>query len=266
MAQNNNILQELNELGSSLTKVTPQNIYTVPDGYFDDLAQQVMNRIKLLEAENTEEELKLLSPMLASISKQMPYSVPSGYFDNLQEKMMQSVREGNDYLQKESFGQTAEEEINTLSPLLGGLNKQMPYSLPQNYFETLSGDISNKLNNKNHPKVVSISSLRWLRYAAAAVVVGVIALGGFLYTNLNRDPARSFARFEKKLNKEIKKTSDKELNEFIQSTGLNGDEAVQLNHKDEVKDMLKDVPDTELKKFLEEIADPESEDDALIMN
>lgn len=259
MTQNNNILQELNELGSSLAEVTPQNIYTVPDGYFDGLAQQVMNRIKLLEAENTEEELKLLSPMLASISKQMPYSVPSGYFDNLEEKMMQSVREGSDY-------QTAEEEINTLSPLLGGLNKQMPYSLPQNYFEALAGDINSRLNNKTETKIVSISSRKWLRYAAAAVVVGVIALAGFLYTNLNSNPARSFAKFEKKLNKEIKKTSDKELNEFIQSTGLNGDEAVQVNSKDEVKDMLKDVPDTELKKFLEEIADSESDDDALIMN
>ena len=68
MAQNNNIFQELNELGSSLAKETPRNVYTIPDGYFDGLAQQVMNRIKLLEAENTEEELKLLSPMLASIS------------------------------------------------------------------------------------------------------------------------------------------------------------------------------------------------------
>ncbi len=261
MTKNNNILHELNELGSSLAKGTSQNVYSVPDGYFDGLAQQVMNRIKLLEAENTKEELKLLSPMLASISKQMPYSVPAGYFDNLEEKLMQSVREGSDY-------QTAEEEINTLSPLLGGLNKQMPFNLPQNYFETLAGDISNKLNNKTETKVVSITSRKWLRYAAAAIVTGVIALAGFLYLNtkFNSDPSRSFAKFEKKLNKEIKKTSDKELNEFIQSTGLDGTEKVQINPKEEVKDMLKDVPDTELKKFLEEIADPESDDDALIMN
>ena len=261
MTQKNNILQELNELGSSLPKETPLNIYTVPDGYFDGLAQQVMNRIKPLEAENTEEELKLLSPMLASISKEMPYSVPVGYFDNLEEKLMQSVREGNDY-------QTAKEEINTLSPLLGGLNKQMPYSLPQNYFETLAGDIGSKLNNKTETKVVSISSRKWLRYAAAAVVTGVIALAGFLYLNtkFNSDPTRSFAKFEKKLNKEIKKTSDKELNEFIQSTGLDGTEKVQINPKEEVKDMLKDIPETELKKFLEEIADPEADDDELIMN
>lgn len=261
MTQNNNILQELNELGSSLAKVTPQNIYTVPDGYFDGLAQQVMNRIKLLEAENAREELRFLSPMLSSISKETPYSLPVGYFDNLEEKLIQSVREGSDY-------QTAKEEINTLSPLLGGLNKQMPYSLPQNYFETLVGDISNKLNNKTETKVVSISSRKWLRYAAAAVVTGVIALAGFLYTNLNSDPTKSFAKFEKKLNKEIKKTSDKELNDFIQFTaaGLTGEEKVQTSPKEEVIDMLKDVPDTELKKFLEEIADPETDDDELIMN
>lgn len=261
MTKNNNILQELNELGSSLPKETPLNIYTVPNGYFDGLAQQVMNRIKLLESENTKEELNLLSPMLASISKEMPYTVPAGYFDNLEEKLMHSVREASDY-------QTANEEINTLSPLLGGLNKQMPFSLPQNYFETLAGNISNKLDNKTETKVVSISSRKWLRYAAAAVVTGVIAFAGFLYLNtkFNSDPSRSFAKFEKKLNKEIKKTSDKELNDFIQSTGLTGEEKVQANAKEEVKDMLKDVSETELKKFLEEIADPEADDDELIMN
>jgi len=261
MAQNNNILQELNELGSSLANLQPQNIYSVPEGYFDGLASQVINRIKALEAINADEELKFLSPTLSVVSKQMPYSTPAGYFDGLDEKIMQTVRGSEDY-------QTAREELESISPLLSGLNKQMPFSIPQGYFEGISKEINNKLNNKTETKIVSITSHKWLRYAAAAMITGLIVMAGFLLINNNINNERSFAKFEKTLNKEIKKTSDKELNDFIQytSAGLTGNEKVQTNPKEEVKDLLKDVTDTELKKFLEETADPETDEDVLNMN
>jgi hypothetical protein len=70
MTQKENILQELNELKSSLATVTPQNIYTVPVGYFEGLAAQVLNHIKAMEAKNAVEELGYLSPLLSNISRQ----------------------------------------------------------------------------------------------------------------------------------------------------------------------------------------------------
>ena len=254
MAQSNNILQELKELKSSLADITSKNIYSIPDGYFEGLASQVLNRIKAIEATNPSEELDHLSPALNDTSRQMPYSVPLGYFQGLEEKLMQSVRERSDY-------QTAKEELENLSPLLSGLNKQMPYTIPQGYFENLHQEV--KVNTKSETKVVSIYDRKLFRYAAAAIVVGVVALAGFLVINnkINND---SFAIFEKKIDKEIKKTSDKELKEFVQQftdAGLTGEEKVQTNPKEEAKDLLKDIPVTELKKFLEETADPDISDD-----
>jgi hypothetical protein len=258
MKHSNNILQELNELGSTLTNIDTQNVYIVPDGYFENLSSKVLNRIKALEAKNTAEELDYLSPVLNSISRQMPYAVPAGYFEELEERLMQSVRERSDY-------QTVKEEIESLSPILSGLNKKMPYSIPQDYFENLKA-VSINTNTQSKAKVVSMVSRKRFHYAAAAIIVGVIALTGFLFINnkINNDPAKSFAKFEKKLDKEIKKTSDKELKEFVQQftdAGLTGEEKVQTNPKEEAKDLLKDVPDTELKKFLEETADPDVLDD-----
>jgi hypothetical protein len=257
MAQSNNILQELKELKSILVDITSKNIYSVPDGYFEGLVNQVLNRIKAIEATNPSEELDHLSPALNNISRQMPYSVPVGYFQGLEEKLMQSVRERSDY-------QTAKEELENLSPLLSGLNKQMPYSIPQGYFENLHQEV--KVNTRAETKAVSIHSRKWFRYAAAAIIVGVAVLSGFLLINnkINTDPAISFKKFEKTLDKEIKKTSDKELKEFVQQftdAGLTGEEKVQTNPKEDAKDLLKDVPDTELKKFLEETADPDISDD-----
>ena len=50
MNQSSNILQELKELQSSLADKALGNTYAVPEGYFEGLAREVLNRIKALEA------------------------------------------------------------------------------------------------------------------------------------------------------------------------------------------------------------------------
>ena len=248
MTQKENILQELSELKSTLANVTLQNVYTVPVGYFDGLAAQVLNRIKAMETKNAVEELGYLSPSLSNISKQMPYSIPAGYFDGLAEKVMQLVRESKDY-------QTAKEELETLSPLLSGLNKTMPYSVPQGYFESLT-----EKRNKPAAKVVSIASRKWFRYAAAAVITGAIVLVGFLFSGDGEKEPGSNALAG--LTRDIKKMDDTQkdvLMDFIDA-GMNGQETVQLNpdnKSNEVKDLLQGISDEELKDFQEQTEDIE---------
>ena len=153
MTQRNNILEELSELKSTLATMTVQNVYSVPEGYFESLVEVILNRIKATEAENAVEELGYLSPLLSNISKQIPYTVPVGYFEGLEGKLMQSILESTDYLQKESSGQTAKEELEVLSPLLSSLKKEMsarpghsdgPYTAPHGYFENLAETITTK--------------------------------------------------------------------------------------------------------------------------
>ncbi|HEX7847246.1 MAG TPA: hypothetical protein VF476_15705, partial [Chitinophagaceae bacterium] len=207
MTQRDNILQELKELESPLAVWPVQHVYTIPAGYFDGLAEQVLNRIKALEATNVSDELLFLSPFLDAVSKEMPNNVPAGYFDELSGSMMKLVADSNE--------QTAKEELETLSPLLSGLKKEMPYSVPAGYFETLSA--------KPETKIVSITSRKWFRYAAAAVIVGVVATTALLIGNNNPGSTKSFAKFEKTLDKEIKKASDKELTEFVELTNTSKD-------------------------------------------
>jgi hypothetical protein len=240
MTQRDNILQELKELESSLANLPSQNIYTVPTGYFEGLAAQVLNKIKALEAATASDELSFLSPSLNNISKEMPFAVPSGYFEGLNEKVMQVISQDND--------QTAKEELEALSPLLSGLKKEMPYSIPAGYFDSLK--------TKQETKVVSITSRKWFRYAAAAMIVGVVATAALLISNNSSNPEKSLARFVKKLDKEIKKTSDKELTEFVELTEASKD-MVFYDNREDVKELLKDVPAAELQEFLEEIADPD---------
>ncbi len=255
MIQKDNILQELNELNSTLATINRQNVYTVPAGYFDGLAAQVLNRIKAMDAANAMEELSHLSPTLSYTSKLVPYNVPEGYFDSLAERAIQAVRVSNDYLQKESFGQTAKEEIETLSPLLSGLKKEIPYSIPQGYFEELTKNIS-KEENKPSAKIISLTSRKWFRYAAAAVVVGIIAITGFLVTGNEKEPG---VKALAKLSRDVKKmdeTQKDKLMDFIDA-GLNGQETVQANpgSKSEIKDLLQGISEEELTDFQEQTED-----------
>lgn len=242
MTQRDYILQELKELESSLANFPSQNIYTVPTGYFEGLASQILNRIKALEADNALDELSFLSPSLSNISKEIPYTVPLGYFEGLGDKMAQLVSYQNN--------QTAKEELETLSPLLSRLKKETPYSIPAGYFDSLQ--------TKQETKVISITSRKWFRYAAAAMIVGVVATAVLLFSNYTSSPEKSLARIEKNLNKELKKASDKELVEFVELTATSKDLAINDNKKDDVKDLLKDVSAAELQQFIDEIADPET--------
>jgi hypothetical protein len=251
MTRKENILQELNELKSSLATVNPQNIYTIPVGYFDGLAAHVLNRIKAMEAKNGVEELGYLSPSLNTISRQMPYTIPTGYFEGLAEKTIQSVRESNDY-------QTAKEELETLSPLLSGLKKTMPYSVPAGYFENLGVK-----RNKPAAKIISITSRKWFRYSAAAVVTGLIVLAGFIYltTRNHVDPvAQPYAWVKKSIQKVDKAAidafvnlADEELNKSVASTPVK---------PGEIKELMKDVSDKEIQDFLDAAPDTETSDDA----
>ena len=255
MTQKENILQELNELKSSLATVTPQNIYTVPVEYFDGLAAQVLNRIKAMEAKNAIEELGNLSPSLSNISRQMPNYVPAGYFEGLAEKVMQMIREGNDY-------QTAKEELETLSPLLSGLKKTMPYTVPQGYFESLGEE-----RNKKETKIISITHRSWFKYAAAAIVTGVIVLAGFIYINSRNsvDPVDQPYAWVKK---SIKKVDQTDIDAFVK---LANEELTNLASvatspvkPEEIKELMKDVSDKEIQDFLDETAVTESSDETMM--
>ena len=259
MTQKDNILQELRELKSILANAELQNIYSVPEGYFDGLAAQVLNRIKAMEAATSVEELSFLSPMLANVTKQLPYSVPPGYFEGLAGKAIQSVQESNDY-------QTAKEELETLSPLLSGLQKQMPYAVPQGYFETLSGNINTE-KNKPVTKVVSITSHKWLRYAAAAVITVVITLGGFLYVNSRNhfDPVEQPYAWVKK---SIQKVNTNDIDAFVKLADEQlPNQTVVLStpvKPDEIKELMKDVSDKEIQDFLNDTPDTENSDETMM--
>jgi hypothetical protein len=238
------IIQELNELGSSLENLGPENPYAVPQGYFENLPSAMLQKISG-------------SPFL---SNENPYSVPVGYFESFPAMMIEKIRNHPDYL-------TSQEELEMISPLLSNLKKEPVYSVPEDYFGNFNVVINHQPAAFDNPaRVVRMFSRKIVRYAAAAVVTVLIATTAFVL--LNRNTKTSEEKIISKLNKEINKIDNVEqlnnLTEFMDAD-LNEAATARIDKikTDDVEKLLKDVSLDELKDFSEESKDMQ---DVMVMN
>ena len=224
-----------------MSSLAPQNVYSVPDGYFGNLAEQVLARIRTGNGPE----------LLSSLPRTDPYEVPAGYFEGLADQVMMAISNRPDY-------QTTDEELESISPLLNSIRNRPVYTVPEGYFENFK--VAGK-GEQAAAKVVSFTARKWFRYAAAAVVIGAVAMVGIsVYNNNHRDAAsRTMARFEKEVKKidDVKKTDS--LIDFMEA-GLNEKELAsnrRTGKTDDVQQLLQDVSSDELKDFNDQSKDIE---------
>jgi hypothetical protein len=218
--------------------IQKENIYETPAGYFEGLAGNILNRIKATAAADAKEELEFLSPLLGQIEKTNPFTSPAGYFDEFSDNVVAGV-------QAIEF---VNEELENLSPVMRSLKEKNGYEVPQGYFENLAAEIVNKIN-RQPAKIVFIGfGRKIIRYAVAAAVVGVMALGVYKLT----DTAGSTASTQDP----IARLTDDDLQNYLDNntvsiadttTVLPGD----INEEDG-KDLLADVSDEDLQRYLEQ--------------
>lgn len=235
----NAIQDELNELSSILPFENKQPVFTVPASYFENFSAAVWAKIKSQQP-NAAEELKTLSPVLAAIPKKIPFSVPENYFQTID---LPAFTE-------------------PVTPLLAEISRRMPYEVPAGYFETLGRNLNHRMRKPLTP-VVSINT-RIARYAAAAVVAGLVVMGSFFYFKGNNalDPTR---HSEAWVAQKLEKVSNSELETFINTADVNpngGDLAGQSSR--EVRNLLSDVSTSELEAFLNEV--PTANEELSVIN
>ena len=108
----------------------------------------------------------------------------------------------------------------------------------------------------------------WMRYAAAAMIIGAIAISSFFYLNRNTDSidpsTKSFAWVEKNL----KKVSTDDIDKFVKTTVDESPSSAiaKVEAPDEVRNLLKDVSDKEIQDFLNDTQSAESDPDDLLFN
>ena len=230
------IQNELKELESSLLQQKIDHCYLVPDGYFQQFAQSVLDRIRATESLSAGEELASLSPFLASIPKKIPYGVPEGYFGNISADL-EGITNGEG-----------------LPEVIAQVGKLMPYDVPSGYFENLPATLLDKVSAPPPAsKVISFNVRKWVTYAAAAAIIGIISYSSiFFLGNRNTEPT---VGSEEWIANKLQNVSSKELDEFINIADVSTASVGQKPSagKTELRNLLKDVPNDELEKFLKEV-------------
>jgi hypothetical protein len=233
---NQDIIQELKDLDSSLMQLQVANVFHVPVGYFDSFAEKALELVRL--------------EWPAFLTRKPAYQVPPAYFEKLEERIMGHIRNHADY-------QSSQDELASLSPLLSGLEKRPVYSVPSGYFDRLP---VRPIAAPARSRVVAMPARKLFRYAAAAVITAAIATAGLIvYQNGHKDPAvRTMAKFEK----EVKSIDDVKTTESLidlMDGGMNDKELASTPKvkTDDVQKLLQDVSTDELKDFSEQTKDIE---------
>ena len=148
-------------------------------------------------------EMQSIAPSIAAIGTGMPYMVDAQYFENLPEILLEQVQFNH----------------NT------GLS-DTPYQVPPSYFDGLSTQLLNRIAaettveapiQKTTAKIVRFNQVkRWMSYAAAAILAGILITNAFLFTD-----KPTYSEYEKYRTLDIPSTldlvSDADLTNYIQS-------------------------------------------------
>lgn len=249
-----------NDESSGILKDKTANPYKVPQGYFEGLADKILTRAKAQDSLSAKEELESLSPLLSKLDKKVPFSTPAGYFDELTGNVLAGTK-AIDFVNQ---------ELENLSPLMSSLKTENVYKVPVGYFEGLSVSILNKVRDHQPARVVSMSfKKKVMRYAVAAVVAGMIIIAGILFINKPSSITPAIVQTEEKIQLEtqdkVKELSDDELFNFIENQTAPLPDVLSMASleeidSDDVKLMLADIPDSELKQYLVEYSDDDDKE------
>ncbi len=157
MNKGQDILKELNEMGSKLAGITREMPFAVPDNYFSHLPDEILLMINDSSVEDNIPD---------KWSRNMPFDVPSGYFDGFPDSMTAAATSGN---------------------IIAGSPASPPFSIPNGYFENLPGQLLKAAKAGDIPprenktiKLPVYRSFRAVQWAAAAMFILFIGIGSYI--------------------------------------------------------------------------------------
>ena len=200
MTRSTDIVKELEEISPVVAQLNTTLPYQVPEVYFETLNTVIMARI----AAGGNEENSLLQVA----GKIMPQDVPAGYFDTLADSVLTKIKNANNNITS---------ELQEISPVVAGIGNANVYEVPVGYFDAFTTAVAAQIKPK--PKVVSLFNTRtWLRYAAAAVIISMLAFGINYTLNNDRDTVAGVIKTEAQFNTQLASISDDAIIDYLQMT------------------------------------------------
>lgn len=216
MENSNSILHEIQEISPLIAAIEKKNVFTVPDGYFDWVSENVFTAIKYDDS--------------AVLNNQSGH-IPQGYFDGLAESIMTRIKTvGNE---------SAGDELRILSPMLYSVQNENVFTVPDGYFDTFHDVILDKVKPRT-AKLVSFKRKTSvvIKYSVAAAFTGVMALGVFRFTETRgkADPLPDYVVDGLKIkdvDQELSKLSDAAIIQYLEASGSDVKTALVVNSVDE---------------------------------
>ena len=216
------------------------NPYKVPEGYFTALPAAIMEKIEL--------DLALEGGSINT------YQVPEGYFEGLAGNILSTIQTSQVPVNEVST------ELATIAPFLNTISKQQVYTVPAGYFSK-TDFVAAAGNDSKETKTVTLRFARkWMQYAAAAVMAGILVTGAFLFTDTNKPGYEKYDQVD--VPAELNKVSEAELVTYLD----NPEHSVVINARPampsgsqaltEIKNTIQLVSDEELDQYLKENSDP----------
>jgi hypothetical protein len=280
MENANEILKELKGISSLVAGIKKVNVFTVPEGYFNSISDTVMLSIdenfSIAETHLNKEDVPAgyfenlsasildkikkqetseLPEIFSTLKKETLFQVLANYFETLPDAILKKINTDQDYSE-------------SLSEVLVNLKRVQPFTVPANYFSELPANILKKIQQPQEAKVVTMPGrFSVLKYAAAAVIIGGLALGVYKYsnqpkveetTNVAMDPSIEKGKVmdDKKFTETLNNLSADEIVNYLQRNSSESDIAVLRSNVDDKslpneEDYLLD--DKTLDNFLKEI-------------
>ena len=217
-------LAQLSPLLNGISRTTP---YQAPDNYFEQLSP-------------------ILAP-LAGLRDKPLYTVPENYFAGLADEILSRVNQ--EILSK--VNQTKEKDqparVISFDRSTTGLKADQSTSLDESTSQLLDQSTGRKKTSRQ---------LSWLKYSVAAAIAGIIITVGWLRLN---GPSGSHPTQATEVAKNLSTVSDQELQTYAENNNdqttttesMNSTATLDINDSD-VKSLLGDVPDGDLKQYIEE--------------
>jgi hypothetical protein len=195
-------------------------------------------------------ELEEIAPALANANPVLPFQAPKGYFEALEPLAL--VQE------PAFFGESA-----------------LPFQAPAGYFETMPEALMSRIKTqeaqdavleahvpapKTAPVVQMVKARKWIMYAAAAMLTGILVTGAFLFSDQPVDQMKEQYQMED-LGAALDAVPDAALEQYLEDNQTIAVDEVLASPSQkipELNDHIQNISNENLNNYLEENSHLES--------
>ena len=229
----------------SLKRVNPNNPFTVPPGYFDELGERVVSAIHLSE--------------LTSTIPAAGFTVPENYFNELNSNIQSRINleekigaANTGFEIPDNYFEHLTAQIQSRVFVEEALaEKTEDFTVPEGYFEKLNKNILNKTVNQDIVKRKTIVRQMFnspvFKYATAACFLAIV--GGGIFFGSSTDPMK--ARTASSLHEQLLDVSNEDLQNYLKLYA-DGNESLHI-----IKANGLSVNDEQIQKDLDTYIDTE---------